>query len=86
MGQGYTKVYYMFNVTGKKEQQCDSSMSAFIKLYEISWSSNMRILVILGSPRDLFYTILFKKKCQKVTRFYLEAYLTCVRYEYVWTF
>ena len=38
-------------------------MYAFIELYEISWSNNMRILVILGSPRDLFYitrTSLFK--------------------------
>ena len=40
-------------------------MYAFIKLYEISWSSNMRILVILRSPRDLFYTLLLKKKKKK---------------------
>ena len=30
-------------------------MYAFIKLYEISWSSNMQTLVILG------YIIIFKK-------------------------
>ena len=26
-----------FNITGKKEKQCDSLMLAFIKLYEIFW-------------------------------------------------
>ena len=40
-------------------------MYAFIKLYECSWSSNMRILAILGSPRDLVGTLLFKKKKKK---------------------
>ena len=40
-------------------------MYAFIKLYEISWSSNQQILVILGTPRDLFYTLLLKKKKKK---------------------
>ena len=40
-------------------------MYAFIKLYEFSCSSNMRILVILGSPRDLVCTLLFKKKKKK---------------------
>ena len=65
MGHGYTKVYKIFNVIGKNEQQCDSLMYAFIKLYEFSWSSNMRILVKLGSPRDLVCTILFKKKKKK---------------------
>ena len=37
-------------------------MYAFIKIYEFSWSSNMRILAILGSLRDLVCTLLFKKK------------------------
>ena len=50
---------------GKKEQESDSLMYAFIKLYEFSWSSNMKILVILGSPRDLVWTLLFKKKKKK---------------------
>ena len=54
----------------KKEQQCDSLMYAFITFYEISWSSNMQILVILGSPRDLCYTLLFlkKKTCQNLIK------------------
>ena len=36
MGHGYAKVKYIFNVIGKQEQQCDSLMYAFIKLYEFS--------------------------------------------------
>ena len=46
-------------------------MYAFIKLYDFSWSSNMRILDILGSPRDLVCILLFKKKkktCQKLNK------------------
>ena len=58
----------MFNVKGKKEQQCVSLMYAFIKLYEFSGSSNMQILVILGSPRDLVCILLFKKKCQNFNK------------------
>ena len=34
-------------------------MYAFIKLYEVSWSSNKRF-----PPRDLVYILLFKKKKQ----------------------
>ena len=40
-------------------------MYAFIKLYKFSWSSNMRILIILGSPEDLVCILLFKKKKKK---------------------
>ena len=40
-------------------------MYAFIKFYEFSWSSNMQILVILGSPRDSVCTELFIKKKKK---------------------
>ena len=54
-----------FNVIGKKEQQCDSLMYAFIKLYEFSWSSNMRIPVISGSAWDLVCTLLLKRKKNK---------------------
>ena len=47
----------------------------------LTMSSNMRVLVILGSPRDIYYTLLFKKKKKKlpdfkVTRSYLEAYFS----------
>ena len=37
-------------------------MFAFIKLYEFSWSSNMRILVI---SRFSLYIIIIKKKKKK---------------------
>ena len=64
-------------------------MYAFIKLFEFSWSGNMRILVILGSPRDLVCTILFKKKeikCENLNKLpdlINKLSLACVRYEYV---
>ena len=38
-------------------------MYAFIKLYEFSWSSNMRILVI--STRFSLYVIILKKQKKK---------------------
>ena len=67
MGHGsILKFNKIFNVTGKKkDNNVILLIYAFIKLYEFSCKTNMRILVIFGSPRDLVCTLLLKKKKKK---------------------